>query len=202
MAARPTTRRQGTGRFDNTALHEIAGDALFSRGEVYAREGRVEILSGDGSCSCPAFTDHGFCKHLVATALAATAAADGGLPIPDRFDAVRAHLRSQGETRLIEMILDQADRDPALLDRLEIAASAAMGDPAASGKRLAGAPEVAVLGVACATRKIVDVAGQFVSRLMLPISLVYDHRVVDGAQGGRFMASICYRLAEPDGLAA
>ena len=64
------------------------------------------------------------------------------------------------------------------------------------------APEVAVLGVARATRKIVDVDGQFVSRLMLPISLVYDHRVVDGAQGGRFMASICRRLAEPDGLVA
>jgi hypothetical protein len=61
------------------------------------------------------------------------------LPIPDRFDTVRAYLRNQGKTRLIEMILDLSDRDPALLDRLEIAASAAVGDPGALGKRLAGA---------------------------------------------------------------
>jgi pyruvate dehydrogenase E2 component (dihydrolipoamide acetyltransferase) len=62
------------------------------------------------------------------------------------------------------------------------------------------APEVAVLGVARATHKVVDAGGQFVSRLMLPLCLVYDHRVVDGAQGGRFVAALCHRLAEPDGL--
>ena len=62
------------------------------------------------------------------------------------------------------------------------------------------APEVAVLGVARATRKVVERDGQFVARLILPLCLVYDHRVVDGAQGGRFMAAICRRLAEPDSL--
>jgi pyruvate dehydrogenase E2 component (dihydrolipoamide acetyltransferase) len=62
------------------------------------------------------------------------------------------------------------------------------------------APEVAVLGVARAARKVVERDGQFVARLILPLCLVYDHRVVDGAQGGRFMAAICRRLAEPDSL--
>lgn len=62
------------------------------------------------------------------------------------------------------------------------------------------APEVAVLGVARAARKVVERDGQFVARLILPLCLVYDHRVVDGAQGGRFMAAICRRLAKPDSL--
>lgn len=62
------------------------------------------------------------------------------------------------------------------------------------------APEVAVLGVARAARKLIEHDGQFVPRLMLPLCLVYDHRIVDGAQGGQFMASICRRLTEPADL--
>lgn len=62
------------------------------------------------------------------------------------------------------------------------------------------APEVAVLGVARASRKVVELDGQLVARLTLPLCLVYDHRAVDGAQGGRFMASICQRLITPFGL--
>ena len=63
------------------------------------------------------------------------------------------------------------------------------------------APEVAVLGVARAARKVVERDGVFVARLMLPLCLVYDHRVIDGAHGGRFMAALCRKLAEPAGLA-
>ncbi len=63
------------------------------------------------------------------------------------------------------------------------------------------APEVAVLGVARAERRVVEVGGQFVGRLTLPLCLVYDHRVIDGAQGGRFMAAIRERLRAPAGLA-
>lgn len=59
------------------------------------------------------------------------------------------------------------------------------------------APEVAVLGVARAARKLVEREGQFVPRLMLPLCLVYDHRVIDGAHGGRFLAALCQRLANP-----
>lgn len=63
------------------------------------------------------------------------------------------------------------------------------------------APEIAVLGVARGARKVVERDGAFVARLMLPLCLVYDHRVIDGAHGGRFMAALCRRLAEPVGLA-
>jgi pyruvate dehydrogenase E2 component (dihydrolipoamide acetyltransferase) len=58
------------------------------------------------------------------------------------------------------------------------------------------APEVAILGVARASRKPVWIDGAFVPRRVLPLSLVYDHRVIDGAVGGRFLAFVCQRLSE------
>jgi pyruvate dehydrogenase E2 component (dihydrolipoamide acetyltransferase) len=48
------------------------------------------------------------------------------------------------------------------------------------------APEVAILGVSKASMKPVYQDGQFVPRLMLPLSLSYDHRVIDGASAARF----------------
>ncbi len=50
------------------------------------------------------------------------------------------------------------------------------------------APEVAILGVARSAMKPIWKDGQFVPRLILPISLSYDHRVVDGAEGARFIS--------------
>ena len=50
------------------------------------------------------------------------------------------------------------------------------------------APEVAILGVGKAAMRPVWDGKQFVPRLMLPLSLSYDHRVIDGAQGARFVA--------------
>jgi len=47
-------------------------------------------------------------------------------------------------------------------------------------------PEVAILGVSKAAIKPKYENNQFVPRLMLPLSLSYDHRVIDGAQGARF----------------
>lgn len=48
------------------------------------------------------------------------------------------------------------------------------------------APEVAILGVSKASIKPVFKEGEFVPRLMLPLSLSYDHRVIDGAEAVRF----------------
>jgi pyruvate dehydrogenase E2 component (dihydrolipoamide acetyltransferase) len=50
------------------------------------------------------------------------------------------------------------------------------------------APEVAILGVARSQLKPQYVEGELHARLMLPLSLSYDHRVIDGAQGARFTA--------------
>jgi pyruvate dehydrogenase E2 component (dihydrolipoamide acetyltransferase) len=59
------------------------------------------------------------------------------------------------------------------------------------------APEVAILGAARAAQKPVWRDGQFVPRLMLPIALSYDHRVIDGAAGARFVTALSARLARP-----
>jgi pyruvate dehydrogenase E2 component (dihydrolipoamide acetyltransferase) len=51
---------------------------------------------------------------------------------------------------------------------------------------IVNAPEVAILGVSRSEIKPVWNGKEFVPRLMLPLSLSYDHRVVDGAEGVRF----------------
>jgi pyruvate dehydrogenase E2 component (dihydrolipoamide acetyltransferase) len=48
------------------------------------------------------------------------------------------------------------------------------------------APEVAILGVSRSATKPVWNGGEFAPRLMLPLSLSYDHRVIDGAAAARF----------------
>ena len=53
-------------------------------------------------------------------------------------------------------------------------------------------PEVAILGVGKTVEKVFRQNGQFVSKKMLPISLSYDHRIIDGAEGARF----CLHLSE------
>ena len=53
-------------------------------------------------------------------------------------------------------------------------------------------PEVAILGVGKSVEKIFKKNGQLVSKKMLPISLSYDHRIIDGAEGARF----CVHLGE------
>lgn len=60
------------------------------------------------------------------------------------------------------------------------------------------APEVAILGVSRSQKKpvYVDAEKQFEPRLMLPLCLSYDHRVVDGADGARFIVSLSKRLGD------
>ena len=58
------------------------------------------------------------------------------------------------------------------------------------------APEVAILGVSRSSMKPVYINGQFVPRLMLPLSLSYDHRVIDGADGARFATALVAALAD------
>ena len=58
------------------------------------------------------------------------------------------------------------------------------------------APEVAILGVGRAVIKPVWDGKQFTPRLKLPLSLSYDHRVIDGAQGARFIAFLSSVLSD------
>jgi pyruvate dehydrogenase E2 component (dihydrolipoamide acetyltransferase) len=58
-------------------------------------------------------------------------------------------------------------------------------------------PQVAILGVARAATKPVYRDGQFVPRLIVPLSLSYDHRIIDGADGARFLRFVAEALEQP-----
>jgi pyruvate dehydrogenase E2 component (dihydrolipoamide acetyltransferase) len=62
------------------------------------------------------------------------------------------------------------------------------------------APEVAILGVSRSAMRPVYRDLTFVPRLMLPLSLSYDHRVIDGAMAARFTTWLAQALANPRGL--
>ena len=135
-------------RFDVTALRRLAG-AAFARGEAYHRDGRVEILdieprrvlaqvagtedyrvnllgAGEtikGECDCPAFDDYGFCKHMVATALAANEVDHGPEQSSGALARIRTHLADKPNGVLVAMIVDLAERDPALFRKLEMASA-------------------------------------------------------------------------------
>jgi pyruvate dehydrogenase E2 component (dihydrolipoamide acetyltransferase) len=66
---------------------------------------------------------------------------------------------------------------------------------------IVNAPEVAILGISRARTEPLYRDGQFVPRLMLPLSLSYDHRAIDGADGARFLRWIIEALEQPFVLA-
>ncbi|QWG15836.1 SWIM zinc finger family protein [Bradyrhizobium sediminis] len=143
-------------------MRELAGGKVFARGEAYHRDGQVQILvinpervlaqvagSEDyrtellgrgraigGECSCPAFEDHGFCKHMVATALAAN---DLGADEADGSGAlvrIRNHLKEKGVDALVDIIVGLAEQDLALFRKLDAATAALHEDDKTLGKRL------------------------------------------------------------------
>ena len=157
-------------RFDVAVLREQAGPKVFARGEEYHRDGQVDLLSVErnrvlaqvtgsedyrtvltkrgkkigGECSCPAFRDWGFCKHMVATGLAANDVADDGQQGPSILDRIRAHLKQKGVDSLVEMVVELAERDTALFRKLDIAATASSaGDVKRLEKQLRRAIDVA-----------------------------------------------------------
>lgn len=61
---------------------------------------------------------------------------------------------------------------------------------------IVNAPEVAILGVSKSAMEPVWNGKEFVPRLMMPISLSFDHRVIDGADGARFITIVGNLLAD------
>jgi pyruvate dehydrogenase E2 component (dihydrolipoyllysine-residue acetyltransferase) len=61
---------------------------------------------------------------------------------------------------------------------------------------IVNAPEVAILGVTRASMKPVWNGQEFIPRLILPLDLTYDHRVIDGADGARFVVAIANYLGD------
>lgn len=66
---------------------------------------------------------------------------------------------------------------------------------------IVNAPEVAILGVARGSVQPVYVDGELQPRMIMPLSLSYDHRLIDGADGARFLRFICQGLENPYFLA-
>lgn len=62
------------------------------------------------------------------------------------------------------------------------------------------APEVAIMGATRAYEKPVRIDGELAWRTMLPLSLSYDHRVLNGADAARFCLRFAQALADPDAL--
>jgi uncharacterized Zn finger protein len=138
-------------RFDVAMLRDIAGDKVFLRGVDYYNDNHVEIVSIDGervlakvigselycsqmkgagkkfggACSCPAFLDWGFCKHLVATALAMNGLSPEEFEqVAGRLTKIRNGLRNSGVDQLVEMIICIVEHKPWLLQALELAVAA------------------------------------------------------------------------------
>ena len=141
--------------FGPSALRLLATSRSFERGAAYAAEGRVKRLkvgdeeaaatvrgtrayqvrlwiaggAPDFSCTCPVAADGLFCKHCVAVGLVlaqgGAGAAQQGSP-PAAID-LRAHLEGLDKGRLVDLILEQADRDELLQERLLLAAAKAQG---------------------------------------------------------------------------
>lgn len=89
---------------------------------------RVELWVGDdgelaGSCSCPMGAGGAFCKHCVATGLAALEAGEDA-PAPISLDEVREHLAALKKRELIDLLVAEAREDERLLDRLRLRAAA------------------------------------------------------------------------------
>ncbi|HET6370431.1 MAG TPA: dihydrolipoamide acetyltransferase family protein [Nitrospiria bacterium] len=59
-------------------------------------------------------------------------------------------------------------------------------------------PEVAILGVGKVLEKPVIKEGAIVARKMLPLSLTFDHRVINGAEAARFMNEVVRHIEDPD----
>ncbi len=62
---------------------------------------------------------------------------------------------------------------------------------------IVNSPEVAILGVSRGSVEPVFADGKFEPRLMLPLSLSYDHRIIDGADAARFLRWVCEALEQP-----
>jgi hypothetical protein len=101
-----------------------------------SRAFRVRLWIEDGepafSCTCPVGDDGLFCKHCVAVGLAAAeteawASLSAGRCRPPARPDVRAHLQSLDKTRLVDLLLEQADSDELLRGRLELEAARAHG---------------------------------------------------------------------------
>lgn len=126
---------------------------------------------------------------------------DEGLVVPVIKDVLSRNL-----TELAEEILTLSDSARRRRLRTEQISGASftvssLGQLGGTGfAPVVNAPEVAILGVARMETRPVWSGEAFEPRKILPLSLSYDHRAINGAEGGRFLMSICQNLADSQRL--
>ena len=113
----------------------------------------------------------------------------GGLVVPVIKDADRKGLREIAE-ELTELSgkAREGKLSPGDMSGATFTISSLGGIGGTSFTPIINAPEVAILGVTRSAMKPVWDGSEFVPRLMVPLSLSYDHRVIDGAAAARFTA--------------
>ena len=122
---------------------------------------------------------------------------EAGLVVPVIRDADRMGIweRSQAITDLAEKArLGKLAMNDMLGGTFSISSLGAIGGTGFTP--IINAPEVAILGVARLAYKPVWDGSEFVSRKMLPLSLSYDHRAINGAEAGRFMVTLAELLSD------
>ena len=123
---------------------------------------------------------------------------DRGLLVPVVRDAdAKSLLQVSGE---IASLAEKARTRKLSLDEMQggsFSISNLGGIGGTSFTPLVNLPEVAILGISRARTEPVFKDGQFVPRLMLPLSLSYDHRAIDGADGARFVRWVAEVFEQP-----
>jgi pyruvate dehydrogenase E2 component (dihydrolipoamide acetyltransferase) len=121
----------------------------------------------------------------------------GGLVVPVIKDADRKGLREIAQD-LAELSgkAREGKLSPGDMSGASFTISSLGGIGGTSFSPIINAPEVAILGVTRSVMKPVWDGSEFVPRLMVPLSLSYDHRVVDGAAAARFTAFLANVLSD------
>ena len=104
--------------------------------------GAGQEISGD--CECAAAESFGFCKHMVATALAANAEGGDVSDAENPLARIRAYLQALSVDALVALILETAERDEALMRRLDLASASVGADDAILEERLSAALDEAI----------------------------------------------------------
>ncbi len=122
----------------------------------------------------------------------------GGLLVPVIRDADQKGIERLA-TELNEMAEKTRERkiSPADMEGGTFTISNLGGVGGTSFTPIVYAPQVAILGISTASMQPEWNGDKFVPELVMPLSLSYDHRVIDGADGARFLRWICNALENP-----
>ncbi len=125
----------------------------------------------------------------------------GGLLVPVIRDADRKGIETLA-VELNELAAKTRERrmSPADLEGGTFTISNLGGIGGTAFSPIVYAPQVAILGVSRAEMEPVWDGEHFQPRLVMPLSLTYDHRVIDGADGARFLRWICQAIEKPINL--